>query len=115
MPDPATLLLFAATALLFAASPGPNFVFVLTRSVSHGRAEGLMSVLGIGTGALVHTLAAVLGLSALPEDGPGIALATRQGIVKRVAPEWPAKGEAVEVVALRPGDEVVGAVELVPV
>lgn len=65
MPEPATLLLFTATALLFAASPGPNFVFVLTRSVSHGRAEGLMSVLGIGTGALVHTLAAVLGLSAL--------------------------------------------------
>ncbi len=65
MPDSATLLLFTATALLFAASPGPNFVFVMTRSVSHGRTEGLMSVLGIGTGALVHTLAAVLGLSAL--------------------------------------------------
>jgi DNA gyrase subunit A len=43
---------------------------------------------------------------------PGIALATRQGTVKRVAPEWPAKGEAVEIVALRPGDEVVGAAEL---
>ena len=55
----------------------------------------------------------MLGLSALPDDGPGIALATRQGTVKRVAPEWPAKGEAVEIVALRPGDEVVGAVELV--
>ena len=55
----------------------------------------------------------VLGLSALPDSGPGIALATRQGTVKRVAPEWPAKGEAVEIVPLRPGDEVVGAVELV--
>lgn len=65
MPEPATLLLFAATALLFAASPGPNFVFVLTRSISHGRTDGLMSVFGIGTGALFHTLAAVLGLSAL--------------------------------------------------
>ncbi len=65
MPEPHTLLLFALTALLFAASPGPNFVFVLTRSISHGRAEGLMSALGIGTGALFHTLAAVLGLSAL--------------------------------------------------
>jgi threonine/homoserine/homoserine lactone efflux protein len=65
MPDPATLVIFAATALLFAASPGPNFVFVLTRSISHGRTDGLMSVLGIGTGALFHTLAAVLGLSAL--------------------------------------------------
>jgi DNA gyrase subunit A len=55
----------------------------------------------------------VLGLSALPENGPGIALVTRQGVVKRVAPEWPSKGEAVEIVVLKPGDEVVGAVELV--
>jgi len=54
----------------------------------------------------------ILALSGLPDDGPGIALATRQGTVKRVAPEWPAKGEAVEIVALRPGDEVVGAAEL---
>jgi DNA gyrase/topoisomerase IV subunit A len=54
----------------------------------------------------------ILALSSLPDDGPGIALATRQGTVKRVAPEWPAKGEAVEIVALRPGDEVVGAAEL---
>jgi len=55
----------------------------------------------------------ILALSSLSEDGPGLALATRQGIVKRVAPEWPVKGEAVEVIALKPGDEVVGAVELV--
>jgi DNA gyrase subunit A len=54
-----------------------------------------------------------LALSSLPEAGPGIALATRQGVVKRVANEWPAKGEAVDVIALRPGDEVVGAAELV--
>ena len=54
----------------------------------------------------------ILALSALPPDGPGIALATRQGVVKRVAPDWPSKGEAVEVIALKPGDEVVDAVEL---
>lgn len=40
MPEPATLLVFATTAPLFAASPGPNFVFVLTRSVGHGRTDG---------------------------------------------------------------------------
>jgi DNA gyrase subunit A len=54
----------------------------------------------------------VLALSALPDDGPGIALATRQGVVKRVLPEWPSKGEAVDVVALKPGDEVIAAAEL---
>ena len=56
----------------------------------------------------------VLGLTSLREDGPGLALATRQGIVKRVAPEaWPARAESLDMVTLRPGDEVVGAVELV--
>jgi DNA gyrase subunit A len=55
----------------------------------------------------------VLGLASLREDGPGLALATRQGVVKRVSPEgWPARGEAVDVITLKPGDEVVGAVEL---
>lgn len=65
MLEPTALLAFSLTALLFAASPGPNFVFVLTRAVGFGRGEGFASVLGICTGSLVHTLAAVLGLSAL--------------------------------------------------
>jgi len=65
MLEPAALLAFSLTALLFAASPGPNFIFVLTRSVGYGRTEGLASTLGICTGALVHTLAAAFGLSAL--------------------------------------------------
>ena len=55
----------------------------------------------------------VIGLCSLRQDGPGLALATRTGVVKRVIPDWPPRGDAIEVVALRPGDEVVGAVELV--
>ncbi len=55
----------------------------------------------------------VLGLATIREDGPGLALATRQGVVKRVSPEaWPARSDTVEVISLKPGDEVVGAVEL---
>ena len=54
----------------------------------------------------------VLALTTYAPDSPGLALATRLGTVKRVAPEWPGRLEAVEVVALRPGDELVGAVEL---
>jgi DNA gyrase subunit A len=56
----------------------------------------------------------VLGLATIREDGPGLALATKQGVVKRVSPEaWPARSDTVDVIALKPGDEVVGAVELV--
>ena len=65
MPEFYTLLLFGLAALLFAATPGPNFVFVLTRTLSRGRANAVMSVFGIGVGALLHTIAATLGVSAL--------------------------------------------------
>ena len=53
-----------------------------------------------------------LALTSLPADGPGLALGTREGIVKRVNPEVLGRDEW-EVIGLREGDEVVGAVELV--
>ncbi|MCU1600696.1 MAG: topoisomerase subunit, partial [Frankiales bacterium] len=55
----------------------------------------------------------VIGIAPIREDGPGLALATRQGVVKRVAPEaWPVRSDTVEVISLKAGDEVIGAVEL---
>jgi DNA gyrase subunit A len=54
----------------------------------------------------------VLALTTLAADGPGQALGTRQGVVKRVHPEVLGNRDAWEVVRLADGDEVVGAVEL---
>ncbi|MFE5583472.1 DNA topoisomerase (ATP-hydrolyzing) subunit A [Kitasatospora sp. NPDC056531] len=54
----------------------------------------------------------VLGLTTLDESSPGLALGTVQGVVKRVVPEWPANKDEFEVIALKEGDELVGAVEL---
>lgn len=54
----------------------------------------------------------LLALCTLTTDGPGLALGTRQGTVKRVRPEVLGKDEW-EVIGLADGDEVVGAVELV--
>jgi DNA gyrase subunit A len=53
----------------------------------------------------------LLGLTTLRADGPGLALGTRQGIVKRVNPEVLGRDDW-EVIRLADGDEVVGAVEL---
>ena len=53
----------------------------------------------------------VLALCSLRADGPGLALGTRQGVVKRVNPEVLSKPDW-EVIGLKEGDEVVGAVEL---
>ena len=53
----------------------------------------------------------VLTLTSLSPDSPGLALGTAQGVVKRVTPDAP-KGSTWDVIALKDGDEVVGAVEL---
>ena len=52
-----------------------------------------------------------LALCTLRDDGPGLALGTRQGVVKRVNPEVLNRDEW-DVIGLKDGDEVVGAVEL---
>jgi threonine/homoserine/homoserine lactone efflux protein len=65
MPDASTFAFVALAALALAVVPGPAVLFIVTRSVSHGRAAGLVSVAGIHLGTLVHVVAAALGLSAL--------------------------------------------------
>ncbi|MGW7485174.1 DNA gyrase/topoisomerase IV subunit A [Nonomuraea muscovyensis] len=54
----------------------------------------------------------VVGLGGLDPDGPGLALGTAQGVVKRVVPDYPANRDDFEVITLKDGDTVVGAVEL---
>jgi DNA gyrase subunit A len=54
----------------------------------------------------------VLGLTSFDPSSPGLALGTRQGVVKRVNPEHLSARDDWDVIALRDGDEVVGAVEL---
>ncbi|GIH68862.1 LysE family translocator [Sphaerimonospora thailandensis] len=65
MPTPATLALFAAATLALLVVPGPAVVYIVTRSVAQGRTAGLVSVLGVHAGSLVHVGAAALGISAL--------------------------------------------------
>jgi threonine/homoserine/homoserine lactone efflux protein len=65
MPAPTDVLLFCGAALVLLVIPGPSVVFIVTRSVEHGRRAGLVSVVGVHAGSVVHVLAAALGLSAL--------------------------------------------------
>jgi DNA gyrase subunit A len=54
----------------------------------------------------------LIALAGLLPGTAGIALGTAQGVVKRLAVDYPSNKDQWEVVALRDGDEVVGAVEL---
>src|SRR6266576_804776 len=60
-----SLLLFVMGAAILLVVPGPAVTYVVSRSIGHGRAAGLVSVLGIVTGTLCHVVAAALGISAL--------------------------------------------------
>ncbi|WP_410536011.1 DNA topoisomerase (ATP-hydrolyzing) subunit A [Streptomyces sp. KL2] len=51
-------------------------------------------------------------LTTLDESSPGLALGTEQGVVKRVVPDYPSNKGELEVITLREGDRIVGAVEL---
>jgi DNA gyrase subunit A len=56
-----------------------------------------------------ETVIALAPLGEQAAGSPGLALGTRQGVVKVCAPEWPVRSDEFEVVSLRDGDEVVGA------
>ena len=60
-----SLLLFVTGAAILLVIPGPAVFYIVSRSVGHGRAAGLVSAMGIAAGTLFHLAAATLGLSAL--------------------------------------------------
>jgi threonine/homoserine/homoserine lactone efflux protein len=60
-----TLAGFAAVALAMVLTPGPNMAYLVSRTICHGRAAGLVSLGGIGTGFIVYVLLAAFGLTAL--------------------------------------------------
>jgi threonine/homoserine/homoserine lactone efflux protein len=65
VPSLSTYALFIATALVLLAIPGPAVLYVVSRSIDQGRRAGLVSVLGISSGTVVHVTAAAVGLSSL--------------------------------------------------
>src|SRR5687768_4985326 len=65
MPDPTLWGLFVVASVVLLLTPGPAVLYIVARSVGQGRAAGLISVLGIHLGTIVHIVAAAVGLSAL--------------------------------------------------
>ena len=64
IPFPTWLLFVLAVAALI-ATPGPNVLYLVSRTLAQGRAAGLVSLAGTSSGFLCHVLAAAFGLSAL--------------------------------------------------
>ncbi len=77
---PASVLVaFVVASLVLAATPGPGVLYIVTRTLAHGRRAGLASVAGVALGNFGNALVASLGLAAL------LAVSTRAFDVVRFA------------------------------
>jgi threonine/homoserine/homoserine lactone efflux protein len=58
-------LVFIVSGIILNITPGNDTIYILSRSIAQGKKAGIISALGIGTGALTHTIMASLGLSVI--------------------------------------------------
>jgi threonine/homoserine/homoserine lactone efflux protein len=60
-----TLAAFLIASLILALTPGPGVLYIVTRSLAHGRKAGLASVGGVALGNLTNATVAAVGLAAV--------------------------------------------------
>jgi threonine/homoserine/homoserine lactone efflux protein len=65
MPTSSELTVFCVVTFILILTPGPNFIYILTRGATQGRRAGLLAAFGLGLGVLVHTILAAIGVAAL--------------------------------------------------
>ncbi|OQW56520.1 MAG: lysine transporter LysE [Proteobacteria bacterium SG_bin9] len=65
MPSSSSLFAFALVALAMVLTPGPNMIYLISRSITQGRIAGLISLGGVALGFVFYMLCAAFGITAL--------------------------------------------------
>jgi threonine/homoserine/homoserine lactone efflux protein len=65
MPPASSLLAFALVSFGMVLTPGPNMIYLISRSITQGHAAGIVSLGGVALGYLFYMLAAAFGITAL--------------------------------------------------
>jgi threonine/homoserine/homoserine lactone efflux protein len=65
MPSASHWIAFTLVALGMVLTPGPNMIYLISRSIGQGRAAGLLSLAGVALGFVIYLLCAALGITAL--------------------------------------------------
>ena len=65
MPAPVTLITFGLICLGLVLTPGPNMIYLVSRSICQGRTAGLISLGGVAVGFVIYLLCAAFGITAL--------------------------------------------------
>ncbi len=69
-----TLISFVFATAALAISPGPDNIYVLLQSITHGKSSGLATVSGLISGCLVHTTLVAFGVSAIIKESESLYL-----------------------------------------
>jgi len=64
------LISFFTISIILAISPGPSNAFLMAQTFAKGRAAGVASAAGFAVAGVIHTVLAVLGLSAILKTSP---------------------------------------------
>ena len=106
MPEISSLLTFALVALGLVLTPGPNMIYLISRSICQGRRAGLVSLGGVALGFVFYMLCAAFGITALIFAVPYAYDALRiSGVVYLLYLAWQ---------AVKPGGRSVFAVRDLP-
>lgn len=70
MPEAKTWIAFTLVCLSMALTPGPNMLYLVSRSICQGRWAGIVSLIGTAAGFVVYLLCAALGITALLMAAP---------------------------------------------
>ena len=65
MPQASSLLAFALISFGLVLTPGPNMIYLISRSIAQGRTAGLVSLGGVALGFVFYMLCAAFGITAL--------------------------------------------------
>ena len=65
MPESGNLIAFALVALGMVLTPGPNMIYLVSRSICQGPVAGMISLGGIALGFLFYVFSAAFGITAL--------------------------------------------------
>jgi threonine/homoserine/homoserine lactone efflux protein len=77
MPSIEALVAFSLASLVLIMVPGPSVLFVVGRSLAHGRRTGILSVLGNGLGGVPLVVAVALGVGAVVAESAAVFTAVK--------------------------------------
>lgn len=107
MISPESLITFITASILLGLAPGPDNIFVLTQSALHGRSAGIVVMLGLCTGLIMHSIAVAFGVAVIFQTS-AIAFSVLKfiGAGYLVYLAWQAFRASVEKIQDKPDEEV---------